>query len=150
MLYFYSTHDMCFSWSVLYDLSLFLVCHNHPCCTHLLSETHMNRDLLECSMCFTYIFWARQFAPIHHLYLFRARQWLYFIEIVELSCFTSIILRVSLNNMVIFLGYESSPNMIGIQEGYNKNFHIKCIEYYETFDSLWLFWDMKMVILESC
>ena len=31
--------------------------------------------------------------------------------------------------------------MIGIQEGYNKNFHIKCIEYYEKFDSLWLFWE---------
>ena len=49
--------------------------------------------------------------------------------------------------MVICFGYEISPNMIGIQEGYNKNFHIKCIEYYEKFDSLWLFWDMKMVIL---
>ena len=24
--------------------------------------------------------------------------------------------------------------MMGIQEGYNKNFHIKCIEYYEKFD----------------
>ena len=29
--------------------------------------------------------------------------------------------------------------MIGIQDGYNKNLHIKCIEYYEKFDSLWLF-----------
>ena len=38
--------------------------------------------------------------------------------------------------MVIFLGYEFSPNMISIQEGYNKNFHIKCIEFYEKFDSL--------------
>ena len=38
--------------------------------------------------------------------------------------------------MVIFLGCEFSPNMMGIQEGYNKNFHIKCIEYYEKFDSL--------------
>ena len=54
------------------------------------------------------------------------------------------------NSMVICFGYEFSPNMIGIQEGYNKNFHIKCIEYYEKFDSLWLFWDMKMVVLESC
>ena len=52
--------------------------------------------------------------------------------------------------MVIFFGYEVSPNMIGIQDGYNKNFHIKCIEYYEKFDTWWLFWDMKMVILESC
>ena len=52
--------------------------------------------------------------------------------------------------MVICLGYNTSPNMMGIQEGYKKNFHIKSIEYYEKFDSLWLFWDMKMVILESC
>ena len=51
-----------------------------------------------------------------------------------LSCFTYIILRV-LNSMVIFFGYETSPNMMGIQEGYNKNFHIKCIEYYEKFDT---------------
>ena len=56
----------------------------------------------------------------------------------------------SLNSMVIFFGYKFSPNMMGIQEGYNKNFHIKCVEYYEKFDSLWLFWDMKMEILESC
>ena len=56
-LYFYSPHDMCFAWSVLYDLSLlFLVYHNHPFCTHLLRETHMNWNLLEYSMCFTYIF----------------------------------------------------------------------------------------------
>ena len=41
----------------------------------------------------------------------------------------------SLEQHVIFFGYKISPNMIGIQEGYNKNFHIKCIEYYEKFDS---------------
>ena len=51
--------------------------------------------------------------------------------------------------MVILFGYEFSPNMMGIQEGYSKNFHIKWIEYYEKFDSLWLFWDMRIVILES-
>ena len=56
----------------------------------------------------------------------------------------------SLNSMVVCFGYEFSPNMIDIQEVYNKNFHIEYIEYYEKFDSLWLFWDMKMVILESC
>ena len=39
------------------------------------------------------------------------------------------------NIMVIFFGYEFSPNMMGIQEGYNKNFHIKWIEYYEKFDT---------------
>ena len=37
--------------------------------------------------------------------------------------------------MVIFFGYETSPNMMGIHEGYNKNFHIECIEYYEKFDT---------------
>ena len=52
--------------------------------------------------------------------------------------------------MVICFGYEFSPNMIGIQEGYNKNFHIKGIEYYEKFDTWLLFLDMKVVILESC
>ena len=51
--------------------------------------------------------------------------------------------------MAICLGYEFRPNMMGIQEGYNKNFHIKSIEYYEKFDSLHQFWDVKMVILES-
>ena len=50
----------------------------------------------------------------------------------------------SLNNMVICFGYKFSPNMIDIQEGYTKNFNIKCIEYYEKFDSLWLFWDIIM------
>ena len=40
-----------------------------------------------------------------------------------------------LNNIAIFLGFEFSPNMIGIQEGYNKNFHMKIIEYYERFDT---------------
>ena len=74
------------------------------------------------------------FALVLHLYLFRARRWFYFEEIDELSCFTYIILRV-LNNMVICFGYEFSPNMMGIQEGYNKNFHIECIEYYEKFDT---------------
>ena len=36
----------------------------------------------------------------------------------------------------ICYGYKIGPRMMGIQEGYNKNFHIKCIEYYEKFDSL--------------
>ena len=54
---FYSSHDMCFAWSILYYLSLYLlVFHNHPFCTHLLRKTHMIRKLLEYSMCFTYIF----------------------------------------------------------------------------------------------
>ena len=54
------------------------------------------------------------------------------------------------NSMVICFGYEISPNMMGIQDGYNKNFHIECIEYHEKFDTWWLFWDMKVVILDLC
>ena len=96
----------------------------------------MNRDLFEYSMCFTYIFELDNFALVLHLYLFRALWWFYFIEIIDLSCFPYIILRVFQNNMVICFGYKSSPNMMGIQDGYNKNFHMKCIEYYEKFDSL--------------
>ena len=74
------------------------------------------------------------FAQVLHLYLFRARRWFSFEEIDELSCLNYIILRV-LNSMVICFGYKISPNMMGIQEGYNKNFHIKCVEYYEKFDT---------------
>ena len=56
---FIHQHDMCFAWSVLYDLSIYLlVYNNHPCCTHLLREPYMIWNLLEYSMCFTYIFWA--------------------------------------------------------------------------------------------
>ena len=33
----------------------------------------------------------------------------------------------SLSSMVVFFGYEFSPNMMGIQEGYNKNFHISAL-----------------------
>ena len=55
--------------------------------------------------------------------------------------------------MVICFGYEISPDMIGIQEGYNKNFHIKCIEYYEKFDSLWFLYedgDIRVMLVSSC
>ena len=41
-------------------------------------------------------------------------------EIDELSYFTYIILRVFKNIMVICFGYKISPNMMGIQDGYNK------------------------------
>ena len=93
---FYSSHDMCFAWSVLYDISLcFLVYHNHPCCTHLLRDTHIIQNLLEYSMCFTYIFWAKQFCSSASLISFRARRWLNFEKNIDLSCFTYIILRVS-------------------------------------------------------
>ena len=57
--------------------------------------------------------------------------------------------------MVIGLGYEFSPNIIGIQEGYNKNFHIKCIEYDEKFDSLHIVLrcedaNMRVMLVSNC
>ena len=35
----------------------------------------------------------------------------------------------------ICLGYKIGPNMLGIQVGYKKNYHRKCIEYYDKFDT---------------
>ena len=35
----------------------------------------------------------------------------------------------------IFYGYKIGPRMMDIQVGYNKNYHIKFIEYYEKFDT---------------
>src|SRR3989337_2714768 len=108
---------MCFAWSVLYYLSLYLlVYHNHPFCTHLLRETHMNRNLLEYILCFTYIFELYSFCSSASLISFRARWWICFIETIVLSCFTYIILRVLQNSMVICLNCEINPNMIGIQD----------------------------------
>jgi len=57
--------------------------------------------------------------------------------------------------MVACLGYEFSPNMMGIQEGYNKNFHIKSIEYYEKFDSLHIVLrykdgDIRVMLVSNC
>ena len=101
----------------------------------MLESLHIVAQLLDYSLIFTYIFWSSlSFALVLHLYPFRARRWFYFEEIDELSCFTYITLRV-LNIMVIWFGYKISPNMMGIQDGYNKNFHIECIEYYEKFDT---------------
>ena len=53
------------------------------------------------------------------------------------------------NRMAIWLGYEFIPNMMDIQEGYNINFH-EDHWIYEKFDSLHLFLDIKMAMLESC
>ena len=57
--------------------------------------------------------------------------------------------------MVIFLGYEFSPHMMGIQEGCNKNFHIKSIGYYEKFDSLHIVLrykdgDIRVMLVSNC
>ena len=35
----------------------------------------------------------------------------------------------------IFYGYKISPNMMGIQVGYNKNYHRKWIKYYDQLDA---------------
>ena len=102
----------------------------------MLESLHIVAQLFDYSLIFTYIFWSSlSFALVLHLYPFRERRWFYYEEIDELSCFTYIIFRVFYNSMVICFGYETSPNMIGIQDGYNKNFHIECIEYYEKFDT---------------
>ena len=37
--------------------------------------------------------------------------------------------------MVICFKWDISPNMIGIQDEYNKNFHIEFIEYHDKFDT---------------
>ena len=57
--------------------------------------------------------------------------------------------------MVVCFGYETSPNMMGIQEGYSKNFHIKSIEYYEKFDSLHIVLryedgDIRVMLVSNC
>ena len=50
------------------------------------------------------------FALVLHLYLFRAWWWFYFIEIIDLSCFTYIILRVFQNSMVFAMVINWSQN----------------------------------------
>ena len=56
--------------------------------------------------------------------------------------------------MVIFFGYEFSPNMMGIQEGYNKNFHINNIEIDEKFDSFICLryndGDVRVMLVSNC
>mgnify|MGYP005817134341 CR=1 FL=1 len=54
-----------------------------------------------------------------------------------------------INSMAICLVYEFSPNMIGIQDSYNKNSH-EDHWIYEKFDSLHLFGNIEMVILDLC
>ena len=125
---FNTWYVFCLECLVWYEYFLFILPHPSLLYTPFDRDTHESWGY---SMCFTYIFWARQFCLVLHLYLFRACQWCCFKEIDELSWFTYIILSV-LNIMVICLGYEFSPNMMGIQEGYNKNFHIKCIEYMKS------------------
>ena len=58
-LYFYSSHDMCFAWSVMCYILLFLYFSTIIVAGHTyLREIHLHHNFLEYSMCFTYIFWA--------------------------------------------------------------------------------------------
>ena len=70
-LYFYSPHDMCFAWSVLYYLSLYLlVCHNHLCCAHLLMrDTHDSELIRILYVLHLYLLSYIVFALVLHLYL---------------------------------------------------------------------------------
>ena len=43
-----------------------------------------------------------------------------------------------LESMVICFGYKTSPNMIGIQEGYNKNIHTKV---------RWILWEVWFLMI---
>ena len=37
--------------------------------------------------------------------------------------------------MVICFGYKIGPNMMSIQDWYNKNYHIEYIKHYDKFDT---------------
>jgi len=62
---------MCFSWRVLYDLSLcLLVCHNNPCCTHILERyTHDSEFIRILYVLHLYLLSYIVFALVLHLYL---------------------------------------------------------------------------------
>ena len=101
-LYFYSSHDMSFAWSVMYYSALcfvcFLVCHNH-----LLLDTPFERDthlfvIFYNTLCASLISFELGSCSSASLIYFRAWWWLYFKEIFALSCFTYIILRVDNSN----------------------------------------------------
>ena len=141
---------MCFAWSVI--LFSLACCLNKILRSEIIKweSLHIVSQLFDYSLIFTYIFWSSlPFVLVLHLYLLENDGG--FILKKLLNSHASLILFWdSFRTAWYFFGYKISPNMMGIQEGCNKNFHIKCIEYYEKFDSLWLFWDMRMVILESC
>ena len=55
--------------------------------------------------------------------------------------------------MVICFGYKISPNMIGIQDGYNKNFLLSALNTKRSLildDSfeIWRYSDIKVVLVE--
>ena len=110
-LYFYSPHDMCFAWSVMYYISLcLLVYHNYPFCTHLLREAYLIR-ICQNTRCASLIsFELDSFCSSASLISFGAWQWLNFEEIASLSCFTYIILRFLQNSMVFSMVIIWSQN----------------------------------------
>ena len=127
-IYFFSPHDMCFAWSVLYYLSLwFLVYHNHPCCTHLLSKPYMSWNLIEYSMCLKLCLFCLPMLVDYSSHKLFAHKIPMHSKWVRLKCASHILHDALLNSMVICFSYEFSPNMMGIQEGYNKNFHISAL-----------------------
>ena len=88
------------------------------------------------SLCVSLIsFELGNIALVLHLYLLEHGDG-FILEKLLNSHASLILFRESPNSMVIRVGCEFSPNMMGIQDGYNKNFHIKSIKYYEKFDSL--------------
>ena len=105
---------MCFSWSVLYYMSLlFLVCHNHTCCKRLLRGTHINREIIRILyVLHLYLLSYIVFALVVHLYLLEHVGGFVFIETIVLSCFTYIILRVLQNSMVICFNYDRHPRLV--------------------------------------
>ena len=124
-LYFYSPHDMCFAWSVLYDISLcFLVYHNHPCCTHLLGETHLI-GIYQNTLCALVIsFELDSLLYVLHLY-FLEHGGGFILKTFLISHASLILFESLLEHHGICDGYKFGPRMMGIQVGYNKNYHRK-------------------------
>ena len=75
-LYFYSSHDMSFAWSITYYMSLwfvcFLVCHNHLCWTHLFErDTHYSWFVRILYVLHLYLL-SKAVDLVLHLYLFES------------------------------------------------------------------------------
>ena len=70
---------------------------------------------------------------LHLLHLYHLKFGLPVSLHIENHCLKNVVLlHLYLLEHGICFGYEISPIMIAIQDGYDKNFHIECIEYYDT------------------
>jgi hypothetical protein len=70
-LYFYSSHDMCFAWSILYDMSLcFLFWVKYPCYTHLFERAKIKLWFVRMAHMLHLNFLRYGIALVLHLYLF--------------------------------------------------------------------------------